>query len=183
MINLNIDKNKKIVEAKDKKHPTNKLKLCFQKMIVENGFLIKSFQTKGSIFSIVFLRQDKKYTIHSVLKNITHAGWKNKPEIKRIQVTNLWTNKPNFIQVNEKNEFLIYFGYYDFDNNPLIVAWDSERYSGHKTNRSCYVNLDTLLWAYNENYVSTVNSSQKVWVFKPEKFKKFLDEYEEYINN
>jgi len=75
---------------------------------------------------------------------------------------------------------MLILGYYNFDNNPIMVAWDAYRYIKHKTMRSCYITVDVLKKGYQSGYFVTNASSQKVWIFKSNYFEKFIKDYIEY---
>lgn len=50
-------------------------------------------------------------------KNITGFGWSNKPNIRRVQVSNVINDD---IDKYSRCLFLVIFGYYNFDNNPKV---------------------------------------------------------------
>ena len=87
-------------------------------------------------------------------------------------------NKPIYENISKFNFIL---GYYNFDNNPIMVAWDPYRYLKHNTLRSCYVTIDTLKRGYERGFYEGVVSSQKLWVFKGEYFDTFIQKYIEYV--
>lgn len=116
------------------------------------------------------------------LKNITGAGWKDKLDFKRCQVPNLKIESPDSISIVSNKHYNLILGVYLFDNNPIFVAWDPYRYLNHNTLRSCYVTVDTLKRGYEKEYYEGVVSSQKLWVFKGEKFDQFLKTYINYVS-
>ncbi len=181
MTNLNVDKNNNIVEKKDVKYSNFDIKLAIQKMILENDYIILKCEKSGPLINLVIIDSKKeKISLHILFKNITHSGWRKKPHIKRIQVTNL-KDTHNYLFEKESHSHLMYLGYYNFDNNPIFVVWDPERYTNHNTNRSCYVILDTLKRGYDIGYLETVNSNQKLWVFESGFFKQFIRNYTKYL--
>ena len=120
------------------------------------------------------LIDEQWYSCYVYLKNITGAGWVNKPEIKRVQITN--PSHDLNLQDNAQSLVLI-LGYYNYDENPIWVAWDTQRYLHHQTLRSCYVIVNNLKRGYECNYLEAVDSSQKIWLFKKEHIKRFLMNY------
>ncbi len=183
MINLNIDKNNTIVQTKDKKHSNFDITLAIQKMIVQNDFVILKYEKLSPLIKLIIKdSKNKTISLNILYKNITHSGWRDKPHIKRIQVTNLKYTHSYLFEKDSPSSFLIYLGYYNFDSNPIFVVWDPERYTKHATNRSCYVLIETLQRGYDLSYLSTINSNQKLWVFKSSHFKQFVTDYADYIN-
>ena len=111
------------------------------------------------------------------LKNVTGAGWADKPNYRRVQVTNVRIEDPErYIDPTDQDVFMV-LGYYDFDNNPIMVAWDAYKYVMHNTNRSCYVTTNNLQAGYSKGIEITNCSEQKIWIFKADYFKIFLDNY------
>ena len=119
----------------------------------------------------------KEYKLFMYLRNISGAGWKEKPWIKRVQVPNIRLEHPEYYVDTVDNQTLVIIGYYNYDSNPLFVAWDAYGYVMHSTLRSCYVDVDDLLMGYKEDYYEGECANQKIWVFKPEHLCKFLDRY------
>ena len=63
-----------------------------------SNFSVLKFQTEKDFFDISIKDVARRFNIRMVTKNITGCGWKEKPEIKRIQTVNLsdritFTNK------------------------------------------------------------------------------------------
>ncbi len=116
------------------------------------------------------------------LKNITGAGWADKPGIKRCQVKNFKADHLGGIKIVELRHYNLILGYYNYDSNPILVAWDAYRYLKHETNRSCYVTVDSLKRGYEKKFYEGVVSSQKCWIFTGDKFDLFLKRYIEYVD-
>lgn len=181
----NLLKDLTTVYAEDIKHPKEKLLEEFERFINDSGYKVEKWLNTNCVpYELLIVDETEKMT-HLViyLKNITGAGWEDKPDIKRVQVTNIRVASPdNYVSTTASQTMLI-LGYYNYDNNPIMVAWDAYRYVKHKTNRSCYVNIDTLKRAYQTGYLITNNSSQKVWLFDSYHFSKFLEDYIAYNRN
>ena len=124
----------------------------------------------------------ENYRFISLLKNITGAGWENKPKIKRVQVSNIKNINYDGLYISCKNAFNMIIGYYNYDNNPIFVAWDAYRYLNHNTIRSCYVTVDSLRVGYIKRYYEGVDSAQKIWIFDAEHIKDFMISYTKYVN-
>lgn len=164
---------------------SNDMKFCKKELINK---VLKEFE-KGKMNILCFKELESsqiqitikidgiEYQFITLLKNITGAGWKEKPKIKRVQVSNI--KKSLLINCNQ-NAFNLIMGYYNFDDNPIIVCWDAYRYLNHNTIRSCYVSLDSLKVGYMRGFYEGVDSSQKLWVFKGEHFYEFFRSYIDY---
>lgn len=171
---INIDNDNNLINSNDRKYTKQEIFSSFIEIIVKAGFKVLDIKT-GNPNHIKLSDGDYEYNLVYILKNISNAGWKNKPNYKRIQVYNLKneTKDINFNKVDDKF-FVIYIGYYNFDNNPLLVVWDALRYLNHNTQRSCYVTTDMMQLAYDAGFIETIVSGQKVWISKPTKFRDML---------
>lgn len=180
MEDLNIKNDLTLVKSEYIKYSKKELLHCLQKLFIENNFIISKIEKNESIFTIVFENLDgSRLETNIIIKNITNAGWADKPHIKRIQVSNLSEQ----FDKNDEASLNLYIGYYCFDKNPIYVVWEPMRYVNHNTLRSCYVNVESLVRGYELGYLDTVNSSQKVWIFKKEYLEKFIKEYKQYLKN
>ncbi len=178
----NIRKDCSIELSEDKLFTKKELFDRFASFIQNSGYSVYEWvRSNKAPYELIIYDQDNKPLYLSLyLKNITGAGWQDKPKIKRVQVTNVRVTAPdNYVNTTD-NQSLMVLGYYEYDDNPIMVAWDAYRYVNHKTMRSCYVNIDTLIRAYQLGYLTTTNASQKVWIFTPQYFGKFVDDYIEY---
>ncbi len=138
---------------------------------------VEWFDKGESPYKCVLHFGDKRYRVFMYLKNISGAGWETKPWIKRVQVPNIRLQHPDYFVRTEDNQTVLIIGYYNYDLNPILVAWDAYGYVMHTTVRSCYVEVDDLLKGYKEGYYVGECSGQKIWVFKPEYLNRFLDNY------
>ena len=180
MINyINIDRNNNLVyDQPEKKLSKNGLFEEFEKFVAVNGFTVKEWKNKKSVpYELIVGKEGINYRLIVFLKNITGAGWVDKPHIKRVQVTNVRTvDNEKYISTTD-TEALIILGYYNFDDNPIMVAWNAYRYVNHNKNRSCYIDIESLHEGYMNGYTTRMCSDQRVWVFKPSYFETFLKNY------
>lgn len=179
---LNIRKDLSTVLAEDKVYKKQELLHKFEEFISEAGFTLKQWikNSCAPYECLVLNKENEVFDLIVYLKNITGAGWKQKVNRKRAQVSNVKVVSPeNYIPTSSNRTFLI-LGYYNFDENPLMVAWDAYRYIKHNTMRSTYISVDNLLRGYEKGYVVTTDSSQKVWIFDSKNFETFLLEYISY---
>ena len=152
--------------------------LEFENCAYQAGIKTIEWFNKGeSPYQCNLVCKDKEYKVFMYLKNISGAGWEKKPWIKRVQVPNIRHQHPEYYVDTGNDTALIILGYYNFDVNPILVAWDAYGYVMHSTVRSCYVEVDDLLKGYKVGYYEGECAGQKIWVFKPEHFLRFLDNY------
>lgn len=176
---INIDTNNNLVYDKSEKiFKKNQLIKKFEEFIEVSGFKVIRWVNKiHSPYELIITKDNKEYRIVVFLKNITGAGWADKPNMKRVQVTNIRVvDIDNYINTTDK-EALVILGYYNFDDNPIMVAWNAYRYVSHNKNRSCYIDIESLLEGYNNGYITKTCSDQRVWVFKSNYFETFLKNY------
>lgn len=138
---------------------------------------IEWFDKKESPYQCRLVNRIRKYHLYMYLKNISGAGWENKPWVKRVQVPNIRYQHPDYYVDTKDDTTMLIIGYYNYDMNPILVAWDAYGYVMHSTVRSCYVEVDDLLRGYEAGYYEGECAGQKIWVFKPEHLCRFLDEY------
>lgn len=178
----NIKKNLEVILSNDKIHSKNDLKKELEKLFQSSELTFyshKENKVNPYVYSVI-KKNEKKFKVIIYLKNITGSGWKNKLNIKRVQVTNVKNYKSDNFTKSDENNIMLLLGFYEFDNNPIWVAWDIYRYINHDTVRSCYITVDNLLRGYKNHYLETIDSSQKIWIFGKDKFIHFLDEYVKY---
>ena len=182
MLYLNVKKNNDFIMSEDVKYSRDELISRTMKELKKSGVEGINLDYNSKLFELKFIHQGTQIVFALFLKNITGAGWKEKPDIKRCQVQNPKNENIDLeIIVNKKYNLIL--GYYCFDDNPILVAWDPYRYINHNTIRSCYVTVDTLKRGYEKGFYEGVVSSQKLWVFTGENFEKFVDRYINYISD
>lgn len=175
----NVDKDNRLVYGKEEKRYTkSELLKSFEDFIKESGFKIIEWRNDKHVpYEIIISKDNKNYRLVLFLKNITGAGWETKPNIKRVQVTNIRVvDIDKYINTTD-SEALVILGYYNFDDNPIMVAWNAYKYVYHGTNRSCYVDIESLLEGYKNGYISKNYADQRIWVFKANYFEVFLKNY------
>ena len=175
---INIDqKGNFVYDSPEKVYKKKELLDKFAEFIGEDGFSLTWKSNTHVPYVATIQKEEKAYKLVLYLKNITGAGWADKPHMKRVQVSNVRNDDMDkYIDTTNEQTILI-IGYYNFDNNPLIVAWDAYRYVYHNTVRSCYVSIDNLMDAYRSGFTVTECSNQKIWVFQPAHFERFLNDY------
>lgn len=154
---LNIRKDNSTVISPDKVYKKSELLKMFEEFIENSDFtLLKWIKNSCAPYECILV--DKKglnYDLIIYLKNITGAGWSQKINRKRAQVSNVKVVSPDDYVPTSDNKSLLILGYYNFDNNPIMVAWDAYRYIKHNTMRSTYISVDNLLRGYQNGYLVT----------------------------
>ena len=179
---LNVTKDNKFIMSEDIKYDREDLMSRTIKELKKSQIKNVKIEYKNKQFWLSFNYNDNDYYFEMFLKNITGAGWKDKPDIKRCQVSNP-KNDDVDMEIIKNKKYNLILGYYCFDDNPILVAWDSYRYLNHNTIRSCYITVDTLKRGYEKGFYEGVVSSQKLWVFTGENFDKFVSRYIKYISD
>lgn len=149
----------------------------FEAALSHNGWhFVEWTKTDVAPYQCVVNRRGTLIDIVVYLKRIGNAGWENKPECKRVQVSNLKSVEHLLMRNESATKLNLIIGYYDYEA-PLYAAWDASLYVGHETNRSAYVDVDQLVEGYAAGYVETQCSGLPVTVFQPYYLTKYLDQY------
>lgn len=179
MYYYNVNKQNEIISYKeDKKYSKIQLIREFENFVNINGYtVVGHVDIKSSPYVLNISKGNFIYKIIMYYKNITGAGWNDKPNIRRVQVTNVRNADINKYISTSSNSLFVIFGYYNFDDNPIMVAWNAYNFVYHTTTRSCYVSIDLLVEGYKQGFIKTCYSKQQIWIFTPDNFEMFLDDY------
>lgn len=182
---ININHDLCLVQSKDKVFSKNELFSNFEKFINDSGYKIEKWINRKKAPYELFIVDSNNVMIYLILylKNVTGAGWIDKPNIKRVQVSNIKIVSPNNYIGTTQYQTIAILGYYNFDNNPIMIAWDAYEYVNHKTMRSCYITTDSLKRGYENEYLVCNDASQKVWIFNSNYFDEFIKDYIKYNSN
>ena len=168
-------------ETEDKLYKKKELFKKFEEFISQSGFTVEKWVKSNAVpYEVIIADKNENqisYRIILYLKNISDAGWVYKPWMKRVQVDNVRSVSPEYYINTERNQALLILGYYNYDDNPIMVAWNPYRYVMHFTQRSCYVTIDEMLEGYKKGYHKCFVSNQKVWIFTANNFRIFLNDY------
>jgi hypothetical protein len=141
----------------------------------EYSFLKWKYTTSAPYHCIIEYN-NKKIDVMLYLKNITNAGWEHKPDVKRVQVSNPKYLNLNFNRVDDMEKISLIIGYYNFEK-PIFVSWDAYEFRRHKTNRSCYVDIESLVAGYSEGYYKTKLYNQDIEIFSSKNIDIFLNNF------
>lgn len=178
-MNIGVDNS---IEVSEEKFISKSLLLnMFETLFLNSQWsFVKWNDTKSAPFQCIISNDSKYVKVLVYLKQISNAGWEEKPHIKRVQVSNPKKLNLDFFRYDDVDKISLILGYYNY-TKPLLVSWDPNEYRRHNTNRSCYVEIDALLDGYNLDYCKKVSMGQSITLFKPEKFGMFLDNHFESV--
>lgn len=178
---LNVKRDNSFILSEDKKFDRCALIELTKLELTKSGVKVIDFSYHKKQFYLLIEYKNEIISFDLLLKNVTGAGWVDKPGIKRCQVCNIKKEQPESLGVVANKHYNLILGYYNFDSNPILIAWDPYRYLEHRTIRSCYVTVDALKRGYGKGFYEGVVSSQKCWIFLGNYFDRFLDNYIGYI--
>lgn len=104
-------------------------------------------------------------------RNISGAGWSDKPQIKRIQIPVIALN-----QRQRKNSFSYLCGFAKYDNKPFFAFWDPENYQTHNTVCSCYIFISSFEKANKYGSFMGLNKGKEVFLCNSAGFEKVIKE-------
>jgi len=176
----NIKNDNSIVIGEENIPNKKEVLISFEKSINDNGWEFKCWKQKNKApFQCIINDGINDIDIVLYLKAISNAGWDYKPQCKRVQVSNGKLINLQMLRKENSTKINLIIGYYNYEK-PIFAGWKSEEYTRHKTNRSCYIDVDDLINGYNNDFIETLCFGQPVTVFKPN----FLTRYiRDYINN
>ncbi len=147
----------------------------FEKIAKKSGCIIvrnNDIEDIGSFLCFSVTTVDGNvFKIHIDIKNISGAGWSDKPEIKRIQIRKL----PE-IPRQRKNEFYILAGIANYDSTSVLAVWDPMNYTTHNTVCSCYVYISSLEKAKTSDLFFGLNKGKEVMTCSENGFEKLIKE-------
>lgn len=154
----------------------------FSTCLINSGFSVeKSTKIKGLGYQLfVSDKTGKLMIVNVVLRNVTDSGWVDKPDIKRCQVRNVANYDKEFLLTSKPFQTTILVGLYNYDNNPIFVAWDINQYLAHRTQCSCYVSVESLKSGYRNRFFKSIDSKKPVWVFGMNEFGVFINDFIKY---
>lgn len=161
----------------DKKMSENKID-AFTSALLCSGYEIKKLTQEGLFYEIL-VKKNAEIKIKFIIKNIVKSGWSDKPLIRRIQIPKI-TEKSFLISNFKQTTMLV--GFIRVIDKNIFVLWSIYKNNSHKTNKSCYINLQTIFRTYLEGYVSCMESDQMIWAADENNLSKALYNYLSYNN-
>lgn len=157
---------------------------AFENAIIDGGWTFKEWKQKRKApFQCIINDGIKDIDVVLYLKAISNAGWERKPQCKRVQVSNSKLIDLQMLRKENATKLNLIIGYYNYEK-PIFAGWKADEYTKHKTNRSCYIDVEHLIEGYMNDYVDTECFSKPVTVFKPELLTTYIGNYISYrVNN
>ena len=157
----------------------------FEKLFLnESNIIIRNIDNKSKDTWINFTLSfdNRQYNLHIKFKSVTSGGWKNKPQVRRIQISK--KHLTNIIDTTQ-NELTLLAGYVVFKDTPLFCFWNPKRYISHKTTCSCYVNVSSINQAYKDGYYLGYDSGKEVYICNSTNLRRVITEFisNNYIND
>lgn len=139
------------------------------------GFCVKEYSDvdRKRIYSLT--KNEEQINITVLIKNISGCGWKDRKNIKRIQVLKM-ARPPK----TTKSQCFLLLGMTSINGSDILVAWNPLKYIYHEKNRSAYVYDEALFEAYNKGFYQTVQNGEKILVCNNNHFSELLDQYYRY---
>lgn len=176
----NIKVDNSIVVGYEKIPKKKELLTAFENAIRIGGWtFIKWLKTDRAPYQCVINDGFNDIDVLLYLKAISNAGWEDKPQCKRVQVTNSKLLDLQILRRENARKINLIIGYYNYEK-PIFAAWNPNEYTRHKTNRSCYVNVEHLIEGYEKGYVETYCFGQPVTVFTPDYLVTYIGSYINY---
>lgn len=133
----------------------------FKNSLETSGFFDITIVKNNLNMYEISLRKIKEYKLHIFLRKITYAGWSDKPEKRRVQVSSFDLSK---LPASGGSVTCMIIGVQELFDRYIFVAWNIYEYGSHATNRSCYVHTTSIYNGFLKGYLSRVDQSQKIWV-------------------
>ena len=153
------------------------LLLVFESFIIEAGYAIISVEndeTNKQFTNIKTIKDGKSFLFHSNIKKIAPAYFPNDDSVLRIQVGPIdMESTPE----NRENQISILVGITKQDNKNVISIWNAFYFTGHQTNRSCYLTISNIDDTFSDGKCITSYSGTPVYISTKERFNEVLDEF------
>lgn len=162
--------------------------------IIENGQLtqkqridlVKSFLLESDVellsekdkpnsfhgFSVKIL--GKQLELNILTKNVVNSGWVEKPYIKRIQVTSFIGKQ---IEKNTDGSCSLFLGIAFANSKPIFIVWNPFLFVFHKTNRSCYVNVESIARCFHLGFLKTNDARKDVYLCDSKHFSELIERF------
>lgn len=146
-----------------------------EKFFINAGFSIVINNNIGKKRIYTLIKDGKKLDITVLIKNICECGWKDRKNIKRIQVLKM--ERP---QKTTETQCFLLLGLTFVGDRSILVAWNPLKYIYHEKNRSAYVYDDHIFKAYDTGFFQVVQNGEKLLLCDENNFQKLLDRYYDY---
>lgn len=155
------------------KHTKKELFYYFDNILLASNFFIESkTDSNGFVKYDILSFENTSYTLYVKLRNLTECGRSNKKYLRRIQTT----STAEYPKIST-NSFVILGSIYLYKNEPILINRNYLNYIYHKTNRSCYVNLNSIRTASDLGYYHGHDCDQDIYLCDKKSFETLIKEY------
>lgn len=155
------------------KQSREQLLSAFSQILVSSGFAIKKVDTTNDSTEIVIDDGVRRFDLFLIIRTLSTGGWKDKPNIKRIQVANI---KDLIVYTNKIRTFML-CSMTKYKDKTIVIVWNAYLYTHHKTNRSCYINIDAIEKCYEKGYFLSRDFDQEIWLSDESHFGLLIRDY------
>jgi len=167
-----MESNNEIIVKLNKKQLTD----IFESFLLQSNFAIESKDYNNDHLYVKINDGARKFDLYFILKNISSSGWKDNYDIQRIQIGNI---KDKLVTTNKRRTHML-CGLTYYKDKYILVVWNSYLYTGHTTNRSCYIYTDTIKKCHEKGYVFSHEFDQEIWLCDSSKFGLLIRDYISY---
>ena len=167
-----MSENALIIEKLNKKQ----LNDVFNDFLMSSELGIMSFDYSKDPYVIKLSDGVRKFELHYVLKNISTGGWKEYGNIKRIQIGSI---KEGLVYTNRIRTHML-CGLVRYDDDYILVVWNSYLYTSHNTNRSCYITEESIVKCTKRGYIMVHEFDQDIWLCDKKHFGLLIRDYINY---
>ena len=162
-----------LIDFRARKLGKRQLIEIFERIVAEAGYKIVLVSEEECFFKQFVLSNTESSTtqLNVFFRNISTAGWVDKPEIKRIQIPKLPT-----VARHTKDNISLLCGIGFWDGEPYLAAWDPLNYLTHNTVCSCYVFFSSIEKAQSKGFYNGINEGKEVMVCRYDSFDILLNE-------
>ena len=141
--------------------------------LLEAGFAIKAKKNESDPVEYTIYDGVRKFFLNIILKTVSFGGWKDHPEIKRIQIGSI---KDNIVYTTKNMTFML-CGLIQCNGKTLMVVWNAYEFTKHNTNRSCYVTDEAIEEASKRGYVRYNDFDCEKWICDAQHFGILIRDY------
>lgn len=152
----------------------NRLLNLFQNVLTSNGYTIMSVSKLDKFYNLKVFKDEREITFSINLSTIKNAFLPKDPTVKRRQIGHLEMCE---IKTITKNVISLIIGIAKICDEYVFVCWNPFYFTGHKTNRSCYVTHESLVQMKFNNYYRVKYGNTPSYLFTQSGFELFIDKF------
>jgi len=149
----------------------------FELFLLRAGYIIIELtheKTCKNFYDLVARKENKDLLIHFSIRNIGSAFLPYDKTVLRIQTGPI---DQNLLPENKTNEISVLIGVTVSSDKEILAIWNAFYFTGHKTNRSCYLSDDSFKEAINKGKSRSSYSDTPVYVSDDSHFSETIEMY------